>query len=289
MQINTLSGFLLIDKPAGISSFDVIRHLRKQTGIRTYGHAGTLDPFATGLLIIAVNKYTRLLTLLDNADKSYVASMELGSVSTTGDPEGEITQISETAIPQAALEGLQEKVSNIKALKPPIHSAIKVNGKRSYDRARADEVFELPERESTIFDFDILDFAYPALKYSCRVSKGTYIRSLSLKIAEFLGTVSYTTELQRTAIGKISLDRAVALADITQETLPSLLSSVHEILPSLESLMLNEAEIMRIRNGNSVPNPGKDNNDVLILNADDNCLGTAYRKDNVIYPRINLC
>jgi tRNA pseudouridine55 synthase len=95
MDVMQLSGFLLIDKPAGISSFDVIRKLRKQTGIRTFGHAGTLDPFATGLMIIAVNKYTRLLSLLDSADKEYAATLILGKATSTGDPEGEITATSE--------------------------------------------------------------------------------------------------------------------------------------------------------------------------------------------------
>jgi tRNA pseudouridine55 synthase len=289
MQSITASGFLLIDKPAGISSFDVIRHLRKQTGIRTYGHAGTLDPFATGLLIIAVNKYTRLLSLLDNATKSYTATMVLGSVSTTGDPEGEITVSGDEPLATLDMNDLKTKVLNITSLKPPIHSAIKVDGKRAYTRARALEDFELPERDSTIHEFEILSFEYPNMTYSCRVSKGTYVRSLSEKIAEFLGTIAYTNELRRTSIGKISLDRAISLVDITDESIEVLLSSIHDIIPELESLILNEEEIKRIRNGNSIPNIGIDNNVILLLDTAPTCIGTGYRKENILYPKVNLC
>jgi tRNA pseudouridine55 synthase len=165
MDSELLSGFLLIDKPKDITSFDVIRKLRKQTGIRTFGHAGTLDPFATGLLIIAVNKYTRLLALLDNAEKEYTATMVLGTATSTGDPEGDIIQTIVRQITLDEIEMATQKVLNIQALKPPLHSAIKVNGKKAYERARADEDFELPERASAIFSFTVDKFEFPCLTF----------------------------------------------------------------------------------------------------------------------------
>lgn len=288
MQINELSGFLLIDKPAGLSSFDVIRHLRKQTGIKTFGHAGTLDPFATGLLLIAVNKYTRLLSLLEFADKEYIAAIILGHESTTGDTEGEITAVNDKTVDSGALSKLKQEVLRIDKLKPPIYSAVKVNGKRAYDRARADEDFELPERESCIHEFDIVTYEHPKLVYSCKVSKGTYIRSLSLRIAEFLGTKAYTSELRRTSIDKISLDRASQLTEITQDTLTQHLVSVLDILPELESITLMEEQLNCIRNGNHISNEGEDNRSILVFDSTQRCMGIAYRKDNMLHPKVNL-
>lgn len=288
MDGKQLSGFLLVDKPAGITSFDVIRKLRKQTGIRTFGHAGTLDPFASGLMIIAVNKYTRLLSLLDNADKQYTATLVLGKATSTGDPEGEVITTSDAEINPEQLKDLAKDILKIEKLKPPIHSAIKVDGKRSYDRARADEDFELPERESRILSYDVLSYYSPELLYQCRVSKGTYIRSLSQWIAEYLGTVGYTSELRRTAIGKVALDKATVLDDINAGTLQSLLVSVLDILPDMESITLNDAELLRLRNGNSITADGADNAQVLFFETNKECRGIAYRKENRLYPKVNL-
>lgn len=288
MNNASLSGFLLIDKPINISSFDVIRQLRRQTKIRTFGHAGTLDPFATGLLIIAVNRYTRLLSLLEFADKAYTATLVFGKATATGDTEGEIIQTDDKLINSDELNEMAIDILNIKALKPPIHSAIKVNGKRAYERARASEVFELPERESHVYDFAIQKFEFPYLTYSCRVSKGTYIRSLSQWIAERLGTVAYTSELRRTAIGKVSVQSATQLDEINDSNLEEHLTFAPGILPEMESLALNDEEIKRIRNGNSIPNTGIDNNEILLFEAGLSCIGLAYRKDNSLNPKINI-
>jgi len=288
MDTALLSGFLLVDKPPDISSFDVIRHLRKQTGIRTFGHAGTLDPFATGLLIIAVNKYTRLLSLLDNAEKEYTATLVLGQTTSTGDTEGEVTQTIDKIISEDALTSLAEEVLKIETLKPPIYSAIKVNGKKAYERARADEDFELPARASRILCFNIDKFEFPLMTYSCRVSKGTYIRSLSQWIAEALGTIAYTSALRRTTIGKVSVLKASALAYITNESLTDHLISVLDILPELESLTLEEDGIKRIRNGNNIANEGIDNSEILLFDKYSNCLGIGFRKANMLYPKVNL-
>jgi tRNA pseudouridine55 synthase len=288
MDSELLSGFLLIDKPKDITSFDVIRKLRKQTGIRTFGHAGTLDPFATGLLIIAVNKYTRLLALLDNAEKEYTATMVLGTATSTGDPEGDIIQTIVRQITLDEIEMATQKVLNIQALKPPLHSAIKVNGKKAYERARADEDFELPERASAIFSFTVDKFEFPCLTYSCRVSKGTYIRSLSQWIAETLGTVAYTSELRRTAIGSVSVQKASQLSEITDTTFNSHVITVLDILPEMESLTLDEDGLKRIKNGNSIDNAGADNGEILLFDKQSNCLGLSFRKENVLYPKVNL-
>lgn len=288
MIANTLSGFLLLDKPKDITSFDVIRALRKQTGIKTFGHAGTLDPFATGLLIIAVNKYTRLLSLLEYAEKEYTATLILGKATITGDTESEIIKTDNRDISEKDIISLNSAVLKIQTLKPPIYSAIKVNGKRAYDRARAEEEFDLPERESNIYDFNIESYNYPSLTYSCRVSKGTYIRSLSQWIAEYLGTIAYTSDLRRTAIGNISVIKASQLAEITINNLNEHLLSAVNVLPNLETILLNDIPMSRIRNGLSISNPGKDNGEILLLDITENCIGIGFRKDDLLYPKVNL-
>lgn len=283
-----LSGFLLIDKPEGITSFDVIRHLRQQTGIRKFGHAGTLDPFATGLLIIAVNNFTRLLHLLESADKQYTATLILGTETSTGDPEGEIVSTSEAIITNDNLAVLKPDILQVTKLKPPLHSAVKVNGKRAYARARANEEFELPERDARIYEFDIVEFDFPRLVYSCRVSKGTYIRSLSQWIAARLGTIGYTKELRRTAIGKVIVQKAISLSETTSDTIKDQMVSVLDILPELESLTLAAEELARLRNGNFVPNAGADNQQLLIFDESGSCRGISFRKGNLLRPRVNL-
>ncbi|MFO7659727.1 MAG: tRNA pseudouridine(55) synthase TruB [Candidatus Cloacimonadaceae bacterium] len=282
------SGFLLIDKPAGLSSFDVIRQLRKRTLVRAFGHAGTLDPFATGLMILAYKRFTRLLSLLELADKEYTATMILGTQTSTGDPEGEVIATSDRLIKSDQLDELKPQILQISKLKPPLHSAVKVDGKRSYARARANEEFDLPEREARVFEFDIVEFDYPKLVYTCRVSKGTYIRSLSQFIAQTLGTVGYTKELKRTAIGALSLNQAHKLDDITIDNLESVSTPVRDILPNLESLFLKEDELHRLKQGKAVKNPGSDNLQILIFDDKNICQGIALRKENTLYPKVNL-
>lgn len=287
-DIKPPSGFLLIDKPAGLSSFDVIRQLRRQTSVRTFGHAGTLDPFATGLMILACNKFTRLLSLLEFADKEYTATMILGTQTSTGDPEGEVIATSDSIIMSEQLDELKRQILQISKLKPPLHSAVKVDGKRSYDRARAKEEFDLPEREARIFEFDIAAFEYPKLVYTCRVSKGTYIRSLSQYIAQSLGTVGYTKELRRTAIGSVSLHQAHLLSDINEETLESAFTPVSDILPDRENLFLKADELHRLKQGNTIPNQGLDNHPILLFDDRNICQGVALRQENILHPKVNL-
>ncbi len=200
--------FLLIDKDEGSSSFNLIRQLRKLTGIKKIGHGGTLDPFATGLMICAGGQYTRLLRYAEAKDKTYEACIKLGYFSDTGDPEGEIQQGKLSEISAEAIAELPQQVLGERELKLPRHSAIKIDGKRAYKYAREGSVLEMPTRLSQIHDFEILNHEEDRLYYRARVSKGTYIRSLSEYIAELLGCDGYTLNLRRTMIGKHSVNEA---------------------------------------------------------------------------------
>jgi tRNA pseudouridine55 synthase len=211
-------GILLIDKPSGMTSFGVVarvrRRLSQQLGKKAkVGHTGTLDPFATGLMIIVTGKECRNAGNYSKLDKVYEATIRLGQTSTTGDPEGELTTVSE-AVPtlemvQAALPQFIGEIQQ----QPPIYSAIKINGQRAYKMARAGEVFEMPLRTVTIFSLELLDYSYPDIMIRVHVSSGTYIRTLAQDIGTALGTGAYCVELRRTKIAKYSIVDAEQAAD----------------------------------------------------------------------------
>ncbi len=207
---------ILIDKPAGMTSFGVVARIRRvlsqQAGKKIkVGHTGTLDPFATGLMIIVTGKECKNAGTYTKLDKVYEATFRLGEASTTGDPEGEITKISETIPSHDEVQAALEKFSGEITQRPPIFSAIKINGQRAYKLARNGEEVEIPLRTVTVFDLDLVEYAYPELKIRAHVSSGTYIRSLAVDIGEALGTGAYCSRLRRTAIDKWTISEAKTL------------------------------------------------------------------------------
>lgn len=244
-----MNSFLLINKAAGMTSFDVIRQLRKLTGIRKIGHAGTLDPFATGLLICATGQYTRLLKYAEAQSKSYEATMLLGKKSSTGDPEGEIVAEDQPIINTEDLQQVKAKVMALTELQVPLYSAIKLNGKRAYQYAREGQSPEMPIRKVEIYDFELLgDLQDNLLSYRVNVSKGTYIRALSEYIATILGTVGMTTALQRTAIGKLDVSRSWSLSELELDWQKAICPVV-DILTNLPQLILSDEQAQHFLNG----------------------------------------
>jgi tRNA pseudouridine55 synthase len=209
-----MNGLLLIDKPSGWTSHDVVAKIRsllkKETSQKIkVGHAGTLDPFATGLLIILIGSYTKRAAEFLKLDKTYELTMKLGEVSTTGDPEGVITGVSSQEVgAREVKKALQSFVGEIEQT-PPAYSAIKVNGKRAYKLAREGKKVELPSRKVHVYELDGIDYRYPRLSFTVKVSSGTYIRSLAEDIGKALGTGAYCTELRRLEAGRYGLTRAV--------------------------------------------------------------------------------
>lgn len=210
---------LLIDKPANMTSFGVVARIRRvlsqQAGKKVkVGHTGTLDPFATGLMIIVTGKECRNAGSYSKLDKVYEATIVLGQHSTTGDPEGDITQES-TKVPsegevQTALKTFVGEIQQ----RPPIYSAIKIDGVRAYKLARKGEEVEIPLRTVTIFLLELVDYSYPELKIRTHVSSGTYIRTLAEDIGKVLGTGAYTRELRRTKIADYDLADAITLESL---------------------------------------------------------------------------
>lgn len=207
---------LLVDKPSGMTSFGVVarirRRLSEQLGKKAkVGHTGTLDPFATGLMIIVTGKECRNAMSYSKLDKEYEAVIELGKTSSTGDPEGELTLVSDAQPTAQDIEAALAKYRGEITQRPPIYSAIKVNGQRAYKLARKGEEVEIPTRQVTIHSLELLDYSYPFVKIRTHVSSGTYIRSLAEDIGRDLGTGAYTKELRRTKVAEYSVADAMTL------------------------------------------------------------------------------
>lgn len=196
-----------------------MRHVRRPKV--KVGHTGTLDPFATGLMILVIGKECKNAGAYSKLDKVYEATIRLGETSTTGDPEGAISKVEEPAL--GSIEGREYKVEEIEKVlqkftgeieqTPPIFSAIKVNGQRAYKLARKGEEVEIPVRKVTIHALEMVDYSYPELKIRTHVSSGTYIRSLAVDIGAALGTGAYCSQLRRLKVAQYDVEEAYRIAD----------------------------------------------------------------------------
>lgn len=208
---------ILIDKPSNMTSFGVVARVRRILSEKAgkkikVGHTGTLDPFATGLLILMSGKNTKKCQEFLKLDKRYKATIKLGTTSTTGDPEGEFTEHKNYMVPtpDKVKKVVQSFVGEITQTVPRF-SAIKIDGRRAYDLARKGEAPEMPQRTVKIYEINILEYNFPYLKIDCKVSSGTYIRTLGEDIGKALETGAYLTALRRTEIGSYSINDSLPL------------------------------------------------------------------------------
>ncbi|HEX6462397.1 MAG TPA: tRNA pseudouridine(55) synthase TruB [Candidatus Saccharimonadales bacterium] len=210
------NSIILIDKPAGMTSFGVVARVRRVLSERAgkkikVGHTGTLDPFATGLMIIVTGKECKNAGTYTKLDKTYEATIYLGATSSTGDPEGEITKTSDYQPSHIeVVDSLKGFIGKIKQ-KPPMYSAIKINGERAYKLARKGEVVDMPSRIITIYSLELLDYSYPELKVRAHVSSGTYIRTLAEDIGGKLGTGAFCMSLRRLKVADYDVNQAISL------------------------------------------------------------------------------
>lgn len=210
---------MLIDKPKGWTSFDVVAkirgQIRQETGVKKpkVGHTGTLDPLATGLMIVVVGSYCKRAQEFSKLDKVYEVTMKLGETSTTDDDEGEKTVVSDARPSETEVQtAIEQFVGDIQQT-PPAFSAIKVNGKRAYKLAREGKEVVIEPRTVTVHAITEVKYAYPTVTFTAHVSSGTYIRSLVRDIGEKLNTGAYMTDLRRTRVGKFAVNDAVAPED----------------------------------------------------------------------------
>ena len=223
-----MDGLLIVDKPRGVSSFNVIRDVRKEYGIRAVGHIGTLDPEASGVLPILVGKATKLSDLLMLHDKDYIAEITLGIKTDSGDVEGNIIERDDSnhnSDKNQILTVLNSFKGHSKQI-PPMYSAVKVNGKRLYEYARAGEEVERPSRKATIFDFRRIsepvyneDKKTQSWKFEVSCSKGTYVRTLSVDLGKSLGVKAHMSQLTRVKSGSFHADDCITLEQLNERVL----------------------------------------------------------------------
>lgn len=268
-----MNGVVVVNKPKGITSRDVVNKLVKVFGTKSIGHIGTLDPMATGVLVCLIGKYTKLGSIMVNHDKEYIATFKLNVLTDTLDIEGKVL---DTADKKISLEDMQGAIEHFNGLtymqEVPIYSAVKVNGKKLYDYARNNEDIILPKKEVTIYKLELVSFE-DEVKIKCKVSKGTYIRALIRDICAYLGTYGVMTDLVRTKLGDYDIGDAYSLDEISDGKYK--LYRLEDMF-NLDVRYINDDNHKQIYNGNIVKD--KNSNYILYKEGD---------KAVAFYTRIN--
>lgn len=255
-----------MDKPAGPTSHDVVAQARRALRVRSIGHTGTLDPFASGLLVLVIGKGTRLARFVEQQPKRYLATARLGVRTTTDDLTGEAVGAASTEMPPMVRisEALREMVGDHLQV-PPAYSAKKVGGERSYRRARRGEVVELAPVGVTVHSLDLVSWEPPTLTFRAVVSPGTYVRSLARDLGQRLGTGAHLVALRREAIGDLEASAAVAVADIA----PDRLVPLRRVVQHLPARELAPAERVLVGHGRPVPRTVDADGPVLLVQGDE--------------------
>lgn len=273
-----MDGILLLNKEIGWSSFNAINKAKRLINASKVGHSGTLDPFADGLLVVTVNKATKVNQFIEAQDKEYIATLKLGVKTSTLDVEGEVIATKEVPSlnEEIIINALNKFKGKIKQV-PPMYSAIKVNGQRLYDLARQGIEVERKEREVEIYDIKLVSFNNEEITFSVSCSKGTYIRTLAESISEELNTYGHLIRLTRTRVGNFHLKDAYKLSELDNFTL----MSIKDALTNFYKIKLNDEEIIKVKNGIKFKFECNEN-EVLIVDKDDNPIA-IYEKDNGLY------
>jgi tRNA pseudouridine55 synthase len=284
------ASFLLVDKPQGWTSHDVVARVRKLAGVKKVGHAGTLDPMATGLIVLGLKRATRLLRFVQVAPKEYVASAVFGVATDSLDADGAVLERSPMDIDETAVAGVMERFTGSIAQVPPMVSARKVSGRRLYQLAREGIEVEREAREVEIYRLELIDFApapYPEVVFRTVCSSGTYVRSLADDMAQALGGRAHLSALRRISNGSLNVAAAATLAEVESAvatgTLPSLLLSPAAGLPDLPAVTVGEELADAVRHGIAFPlaavgEVGEVAGPVRVMDASGDLLG-VYRVD----------
>jgi len=246
MSGDYMDGFLFINKPKGMTSHDVVYKIKKKFHLDKVGHTGTLDPFASGLLILCLGKATKLAYLFSNLDKSYQGTIEFGKHYDTYDTTGQIVKTSDTTVKKEIVMQEMDKMKGSYEQLPPMYSAIKIKGRKLYDLAREGKDVERETRKVEIHDFMMTQkLDENQYQFFTSVSKGTYIRSLAVDLAERLKTYGALCELERLSIGNYSLNDAKTIENVTKDDMISL-----EIyFKDIQKITLNDYMIKLVKNG----------------------------------------
>ena len=277
-----------MDKPAGMTSHDVVQRVRRTLGIRAAGHTGTLDPFATGLLVVLLGRATRLARFIEGQPKRYLATARLGVQTTTDDLTGQV--IATTPTDQITESGLREELSRFlgtQPQQPPQFSAKRVEGERSYRKARRGEAVTLADISVTVHGIELLDYHPPDLTFRALVSAGTYMRAIARDLGQRLAVGAHLIALRRETIGSLRVEDAFSLEQLA----PGAVLPAHAVLPDLPSVDLAEADRQAVLHGRAVVDGGMAAQRVggtVALLAAGQLIGVAEVVDGWLRPKVVL-
>ncbi|MCA9184743.1 MAG: tRNA pseudouridine(55) synthase TruB [Planctomycetales bacterium] len=246
-------GLLNVNKPSGITSRDAVNQIQRLIRPHKVGHAGTLDPLASGVLVIGVGGATRLISYVHQLPKSYLATFVLGQSSVTDDIEGEVTRLADAPVPSRIEVDriLPEFIGTISQV-PPAYSAVKVNGNRAYALARKGHDVTLTARDVEIFDLQVVRYEYPAMELLIHCGSGTYVRAIGRDLAQRLGTVAVMSCLCRTSVGPFALDSAVELSQLRELGVAKYLRPAVDAVPHLPRVSLSAEQVATVSMGKFV-------------------------------------
>ena len=254
MAQEVAQGVLVIDKPPGWTSHDVVAKLRNLLRVKKVGHTGTLDPMATGVLVVCFGKATKIIPYLQESQKEYLADIHLGISTDTFDTEGKVIRKCQTPpVPRPALDQVCKRFMGAFEQIPPMFSAVKVGGKRLYRLARTGQTVERPPKKVTVFELQVMDYSFPRLVVRVLCSKGTYIRSLANDIGEALGCGGHLTALRRLRSGRFGIGDALTLECIAEAVqagrLASYVMPLYKVLDHYPACQLVSEDIRKFRFG----------------------------------------
>jgi len=289
------AAILNLNKPSGMSSRQAVDCVKRLVKPAKVGHAGTLDPLATGVLVVCIGRATRLIEFVQQMPKRYLATFLLGHTSPTEDIEGEVIELLDPPVPSR--EQIEQACATFVGTiqqRPPAFSALKVGGKRAYELARRGQAVDLRPRAVTIYTLQLIDYEYPRLVLDVRCGSGTYIRSLGRDLAESLGTGAVMSALVRTEIGPFGIENAIDPRELTASVLRTAVQPPQAALGGLPSIVLDDFEIHAVAHGRFVSRDvaiGLVKNDDLIvaMDCDDHMVALLKRGDDgSLRPYINF-
>ena len=283
-----MNRIFILNKPIGFTSQDAVSKLKKILNEKKAGHTGTLDPMATGVLPILVGDTTKLSKYLVEHKKTYIATIELGQATDTGDSEGKIIQEKEILKENLEEKNIKEVLKSFLGIQkqtPPIYSAIKIKGKKLYEYARAGEKVEIPEREIEIYNINFIEKKLNNISFEVECSKGTYIRTLCEDIAKKLGTIGYMKSLKRIKVDKFEIEKAITFEKLEEnkeniEWLKNNSYSMEDILINLPKIQLKKRKIELFLNG--VMLDCEKENGVYNIYCEGQYIGTGIVKENLL-------
>lgn len=282
-MIEVMSGIIVVDKPKGYTSRDIVNIISHELHEKKVGHTGTLDPLATGVLVVCLGKYTKLVDMLTSLNKEYIAEIKLGVETDTLDITGNILREEDVQVTKEQILKVFSKFIGEYQMEVPLYSAIKVNGKKLYEYARSGEEVKLPIKKVHIYELELLSFHQDVITFRCKVEKGTYIRSLIRDITKYLGVVGTMNNLVRIKQGNFRIEEANSLEDIQNHHYQIL--KIKDVL-TIENYSLNEVEYKKVSNGNSLSLNRKE--EELLLTYQDREIAIYEKKDDLYKPKVML-